>query len=67
MRKFPDYAQGADRSRLVKLFCKNGCGTTRWAIVEEVTKQSGDVVRRAKCVMCGKLHWDYYNWTAWKG
>lgn len=64
----PNYAEGANRKRLIKIFCKNGCGITRWAEMtvdfpgQEILQRSqlGDF--EAICLKCNKRASDCYNW-----
>lgn len=64
----PNYAQSADRKRVVKILCKGKCGTTRWAEMnvdypgQEVLRNSdlGDFT--ATCLKCGQVAKDSYNW-----
>lgn len=63
----PIYAQGADKAKIVKLLCGR-CNTTRFA--EMTTKYPGQEVLhksdlgtlKAKCLMCGSMAIDPYNW-----
>lgn len=65
----PNYAQHTDSTKLVKLLCKGKCGgLTRWA--ELNTPYPGETKLRkaemgtynAKCLKCGTLAIDSYNW-----
>jgi len=64
----PDYAKGADRKRLVQLLCKGKCNRTRWAEMtvdfpgEEVLRNSDVFSFSAKCLKCGAIAKDPYNW-----
>ncbi len=63
----PDYAARADRSRVVKLLCKS-CGTTRWAEMsadypgEDVLSKAQAMDYSARCLKCGDIARDPYNW-----
>lgn len=68
--KLPKYAKKADKSRLVRLLCKNSCNRVRYAEMTN-TWPGSDVLRRshlgdyeAKCLMCGKIAKDGYNWIS---
>jgi hypothetical protein len=64
----PNYAQHANRSRLVKLLCKGDCSHVVWA--EMNTDYPGqDVLGKSQlgeftavCLRCGKTAKDSYNW-----
>ena len=66
--RLPAYALGADRRRLVRLLCKGKCGKIRWA--EMTVDYPGEVALRksqlldfaAKCLVCGRVAVDPYNW-----
>jgi hypothetical protein len=66
--KIPEYARRADPSRLVRLLCKGKCSCVRWAEMEQ-PYPGQDALRRAKvsefsakCLYCGKVAKDPYNW-----
>jgi len=64
----PQYAQAADRSKLIKILCKGKCGQVRWAELNKAypgkkTLREADMnVYEAKCLKCGKIAIDNYNW-----
>ncbi len=67
-RKLPAYAKGADPTRLVRLLCKGSCSCVRWAEMEQ-PYPGADVLRNAqvfqfsaRCLHCGKIANDPYNW-----
>lgn len=63
----PEYAQAADRKKLVKILCKGKCGTTRWAEMtvnypgREILSKSQVLDFRAICLKCGCEAADGYN------
>lgn len=64
----PQYAQRANPSQLVKIFCKGSCLKGRWAEMIQL-RPSIDVLRQAqafeysaRCLACGTLANDPYNW-----
>ncbi len=64
----PQYAQKADRNRVVKILCKGNCGQVRWAEMK-VNFPGPDILRssdlrdfEAQCLKCGKIAFDCYNW-----
>lgn len=65
----PQYAQAADRSKLVKILCKGKCGQVRWAELNKsypgkmVLKEAEMNIYKAKCLKCGKIAIDNYNWS----
>jgi len=64
----PQYAQAADRSKLVKILCKGKCGQVRWAELDKfypgkrILKDAEMNIYKAKCLKCGKIAIDNYNW-----
>jgi len=67
-RNLPEYAKGADPRRLVRLLCKGKCSCVRWAEMEQ-SHPGDDVLRTAqvfefsaRCLCCGKIAHDPYNW-----
>jgi hypothetical protein len=64
----PQYAQSANRNRVIKILCRGRCGQTRWA--EMNGNFPGDAVLgaaqletyRAVCLKCGYAATDNYNW-----
>ena len=64
----PDYARNAHRRRVVRALCKGKCRMTRWIEMEvdfpgdEVLKNSQVSDYEAKCLKCGYLLRDPYNW-----
>ena len=66
--ELPAYARAADRRRVVKLLCKGGCRTTRWAAMnvdypgQEVLRKSQVGDFSATCLKCGRVARDPYNW-----
>jgi len=63
----PDYAMQADRKKVVKIFCDK-CKSTRWAEMEkeypgEKTLKNAQILDyAAKCLKCGFIAQDPYNW-----
>jgi hypothetical protein len=68
MAQLPDYAKGADPSRLVKLLCKGKCSRVRWAEMNQPYPGKTEMrkaemgVYTATCLYCGKIAYDNYNW-----
>ena len=66
--RLPAYALGADRRRLVRLLCKGQCCKTRWAEMtvdypgETVLRDSQLLQFQARCLVCGRIACDPYNW-----
>lgn len=67
--KLPKYARHADPSRLVYIVCKGDCAGSAWAEMA-VDYPGWDVMWRsqvgdfeAKCLRCGKIARDPYNWV----
>jgi hypothetical protein len=68
IRNLPKYAHGADPLRLVRLLCKGRCCKTRFA--EMSVDYPGECLLRnakvnqftARCLKCGKIARDPYNW-----
>lgn len=64
----PNYAQKADRKKLVKILCKGDCNDTRWAEMnvnypgQEALRNSDLGDYNAVCLKCGKVAEDSYNW-----
>lgn len=64
----PRYAQDADRTKLVKILCKGKCGKTRWAELNKPYPGKKEVreaemgIYEARCLGCGKIALDNYNW-----
>lgn len=66
--RLPKYANGSDRTRLVKILCRGPCGSTRLAQLN--TQYPGQAALRkgprgvyeARCLMCGYKATDNYNW-----
>lgn len=64
----PQYAQNADRSKLVKILCKGKCSQTRWAELNKIypgkriLKEAEMNIYEAKCLKCGMVSIDNYNW-----
>jgi hypothetical protein len=64
----PQYAKSADRKKVVKILCKGKCMTSSWAEMnvnypgKEMLRKSnvGDYI--AKCLKCGQIAQDSYNW-----
>lgn len=63
----PNYARNADRRRVVKIFCRR-CNSTRWAEMEvdypgeEILRNSQVGDHSARCLYCGEVADDPYNW-----
>jgi hypothetical protein len=63
----PDYAARADRNRVVQLLCRS-CGVTRWAEMTvdypgaEALRSSQVMAFSARCLKCGDIARDPYNW-----
>lgn len=66
--RLPKYAQRADKRRLVQMLCKGKCSCTRWAemnvpYTNDMTfKESNFQGIEAKCLFCGYVQRDNYNW-----
>lgn len=66
--KLPAYAENADRDRVVKILCKGRCRAERWAELDQVypgrraLKDASMGTFKAKCLRCGALAQDSYNW-----
>lgn len=64
----PKYARDADRSRLVRLFCKGKCVDLRWAQIQqdpppmETLRQAQAFEYSAVCLVCEGVANDPYNW-----
>jgi len=64
----PKYARNADRKRVVRVLCKGRCSRIRWAEMEvdypgEETLRNSQVMDfRARCLLCGHIAQDPYNW-----
>ena len=64
----PNYAQKADRKKLIRIFCKSDCNKTRWAEMNvnypgnETLSNSDLGDFNAVCLKCGKVAKDSYNW-----
>jgi len=64
----PNYAQKADRKKLVKVLCKGDCRSTRWAEMnvnypgQKALRNSDLGDYNAKCLKCGKVAKDSYKW-----
>jgi hypothetical protein len=73
--RLPQYAAGADRERVVQVFCKGECAETTWAEMNTpypgksaLKKQPpGPPQLRAKCLRCGYVATDSYNWPGRPG
>lgn len=65
----PKYAQGASRDRLIKLLCKGKCGKTVLAELNvmypgrEQLKNAPMGQYKARCLKCGTIAQDNYNWN----
>ena len=65
----PNYARNANRRRVVQVLCKGRCIMTRWAEMEvdypgeKVLKSPDSHLFRARCLKCGYIAKDPYNWT----
>ena len=66
--EFPEYARRADPTRLVRLLCKGKCSCVRWAEMDqpypgqEVLRKAAPFEFSARCLYCGKVANDPYNW-----
>jgi len=66
----PKYAQGADYSRLVRVLCKKKCMSITYAEMIQphpgwnVLKESDVFKYQAKCLKCGGIAEDPYNWMS---
>ncbi len=66
--ELPEYARWADRTRLVRLLCKGKCSCVRWAEMDqpypgqEVLRKAEAFKFSARCLYCGKVANDPYNW-----
>lgn len=64
----PQYAENADRDRVVKILCKRRCKTTTWAELNriypgsEILKRAEEGEYKARCLRCGDTIQDNYNW-----
>lgn len=64
----PGYAQKADRSRVISIFCRKCC-KQRWAEMfipypgKEVLRRSEVRDFKARCLWCNNIAYDCYNWT----
>ena len=71
----PQYAQGANRERVVQVFCKGDCKRTTWAEMVDESYCGKEALKspqaashfRAKCLVCGKIAADPYNWPGRPG
>jgi len=67
-RRLPAYTARADPTKLVRLLCKGTCSCVRWAEMEqpypgdEVLKKAQVSEYSAKCLYCGKVAQDPYDW-----
>lgn len=67
-KALPKYAQNIDRNRLIKLLCKGKCGKVVWAELnsaypgKEALKKASMGEYQARCIKCGKVALDNYNW-----
>ena len=67
-KALPKYAQNADRDKLVKLLCKGKCGKVVWAELnstypgKETLKKASMGEFQARCLKCGSISQDNYNW-----
>lgn len=65
----PKYAQSADRDRVVSILCKGQCRAVRWAEMNkaypgaDALKKADMGEFKAKCLRCGSIARDNYNWT----
>ena len=63
------FAQNADRDRVVSLICKGRCRTSSWAELNAIYPGQEDLKKApsgkftAKCLRCGTVASDHYNWT----
>lgn len=64
----PEYAQAADRKRLVKILCKGKCRATCWAEMT-INYPGRDILSKSQvgdftaiCLRCGCEAVDGYNW-----
>ena len=68
MSAIPKYAQTAARDKLVKILCKSKCGKVVWAELnlpypgEETLKKAAMGEFQARCLKCGSIAEDNYNW-----
>ena len=67
-RTLPQYARNADPARLVKVLCKGACSRVRWAEMQQ-PYPGEDVLSKAqvndfsaRCLFCGTIARDPYNW-----
>jgi hypothetical protein len=64
----PQYAQGANKKRLVKILCKGKCSKQRLAEMsidypgEDILSKMDMSQVTAKCLKCGYIAKDPYNW-----
>ena len=65
--ELPKYARDADRSRLIQTFCDR-CRATKWFEMDrtypghEVLRDAQILECSARCVKCGHVTKDPYNW-----
>jgi|SRR5579864_1969727 len=68
MSKLPQYARHADPSRLVRLFCKGDSPHMAWAELncehpgKEALARAAAYQFKARCLRCGTIAADSYNW-----
>lgn len=66
--ELPQYAKKADRNKVVKILCKGSCRGERWAEMnvnfpgQDILADSDSGDFEARCLKCGKVAVDYYNW-----
>ena len=66
----PQYAQGANRRRVVRIICRGECsgGHTSWAEMnidypgEDILRNMDGLQVTATCLSCGYIAHDPYNW-----
>jgi len=65
--KLPAYARGTSSTRLIQILCRGKCRNTSWAELNgeypgRQQLKSGSGPTRARCLKCGYVASDYYNW-----
>lgn len=64
----PAYAENANRKRVVQIICRGACRSSRWAEMnadypgKEILRKSQVNDFSAKCLKCGYIAKDPYNW-----
>lgn len=67
-KSIPQYAQNAARNKLVKALCKGKCGKVVWAELnlpypgKEALKNAPMGKFQTRCLKCGSIAKDNYNW-----